>query len=114
MDLVSDLPVPGVPAAQLALIEKDFDAACAERFSNLLRRLGILRGVAQKYRVRCLSQCGPPLKPEVFPPPWGGSLAQVGNVGRNRAVVAVLSALWPLNGSYWESHPAARGRLGSL
>jgi hypothetical protein len=42
VDLVSDLSVPGIPAAQLALIEEDLDAACAEGLSNLLGCPGIL------------------------------------------------------------------------
>jgi hypothetical protein len=49
LDLLADRVVPGVPAPQLALIEPDLDAGGTERFSNTLRRLYILRGVAQEY-----------------------------------------------------------------
>ena len=51
VDLVPDLLIPRVPAPQLALIEKDLDAGRTQCLANLLGRLRILRGVAQKYRV---------------------------------------------------------------
>jgi hypothetical protein len=54
VDLAADLLVPGVPASQLALIEKDLDAGSLQRLANLLSGLRVLRGVAQKYRMRLL------------------------------------------------------------
>jgi hypothetical protein len=49
VDLVADLLIPRVTTAQLALIEKDLDTGRTQRLANLLSRLRILRGVAQKY-----------------------------------------------------------------
>ena len=46
LDLLADRLVPGIPAAQLALVEPDLDAGSAERLANPLRSLCILRGVA--------------------------------------------------------------------
>ena len=46
LDLLADRLVPGIPAAQLALVEPDLDAGGAERLANPLRSLCILRGVA--------------------------------------------------------------------
>jgi hypothetical protein len=51
VDLPPDLLIPNIPAPQLALIEKDFDAGRTQRLTNLLSGLRVLRGVAQKYRV---------------------------------------------------------------
>ena len=48
-DLLADLVVPRISAAQLALVEPDLDAARPQRLANAPRRLGILRGVAQEY-----------------------------------------------------------------
>jgi hypothetical protein len=42
VDLVTDLLIPRIPAPQLALIEKDLDAARTQCVGNLLRRPGIL------------------------------------------------------------------------
>jgi hypothetical protein len=42
LDLAPDLLIPGVPTAQLTLIEKDLDAARTQRIANPLRRLRIL------------------------------------------------------------------------
>jgi hypothetical protein len=42
VDSLANLPIPGVAAAQLALIEKDLDAARAQCLSNLLGCPGIL------------------------------------------------------------------------
>jgi len=50
--------IPGVPAAQLALIEPDLNPGSPERLADSLSRLGILRGVAQEYGVRPLSHDG--------------------------------------------------------
>src|SRR5450432_3287527 len=50
VDLFSDLPVPSIPAAQLALIEPDLNSAGPQRFANLPGGLGILRGIAQEHR----------------------------------------------------------------
>jgi hypothetical protein len=41
-DLAPDLLVPGVATAQLALIEKDLDTACAQRCGDFPSGLGIL------------------------------------------------------------------------
>src|SRR3984885_4911662 len=49
VDLVADLLIPRVPAPQPALIEKNLDVRRTQRLANLLSRLRILRGVAQKY-----------------------------------------------------------------
>ena len=51
-DLITDEMIPSVATPKFALIEKDFDARCAQRLANLLRGLRILGGVAQKYCVR--------------------------------------------------------------
>src|ERR1700721_2547746 len=51
VDLTPDLLVPGVPAAQLALVEKHLDARGTQRRANLLGSLCILGGVAQEYCV---------------------------------------------------------------
>jgi len=42
VDLVPDLMIPGVPAPQLALIEKDLDTGGAKCLANLLGSLRIL------------------------------------------------------------------------
>src|SRR5579862_2072531 len=55
VDLFSDLPVPNIPAAQLALIEPDFNAAGPQRFANPPGGLGILGGVAQENGARWLA-----------------------------------------------------------
>ena len=49
------LLIPRIPAPQLALIEKDFNAGRTQCLANPLRSLCILRGVAQEYRVRGFS-----------------------------------------------------------
>ena len=46
--------IPGIAAPQLALVEPDFDAGGAQRLANPLRRLRILRGVAEEYSARRL------------------------------------------------------------
>jgi hypothetical protein len=61
LDLVPDLLIPRVPAAQLALVEKHLDAGRTQRLANPLGRVRILRGVAQEYRVRWLSHRRSPL-----------------------------------------------------
>ena len=55
MDLAPDLLIPHIPAPQIALVEKDFNAGRTQCVTNLLRSLRILRSVAQEYRVRGLS-----------------------------------------------------------
>ena len=55
MDSNPDLPVPGISASQLALVEPDFDASCAECLANLLGRLRILRGGADRPSVQPVS-----------------------------------------------------------
>jgi len=42
VDLMLDLLVPGIPASQLALIEKDLDTGSAKCLANPLRSLRIL------------------------------------------------------------------------
>jgi hypothetical protein len=42
LDLLADRPVPRVPAAQLALVEPDFNARSAECLANLLGGLLVL------------------------------------------------------------------------
>jgi hypothetical protein len=71
VDLAPDLLIPGVPAAQLTLVEPDLNAGCSQCRANPLSGLRILRGVAQKHRVRWLSHNGPPpnKSPEGFSPP---------------------------------------------
>jgi hypothetical protein len=66
-DLAPNLLIPYIPASQFALIEPHLNAGCAQCIADLLCRIGILRGVAQKYRVRCLSHDGttPDTSPEV-------------------------------------------------
>jgi hypothetical protein len=49
VDLPADLPVPGISAPQLTLIEPDLDPAGAQRIANAPGRIGILRGIAQEY-----------------------------------------------------------------
>lgn len=55
-DLLPDLAVPRIPAAQLALIEPNLDTGGAQGLANPLSRLGILRGVAEEYSARRLRQ----------------------------------------------------------
>ena len=45
-DLITDQMIPGVPAAQLTLIEPNFDAGGAQRLANPSSRLPVLLGVA--------------------------------------------------------------------
>ena len=45
LDLLPDLLIPCVAADEFALVEPYLDAACAQRFSDALRRLGILRSI---------------------------------------------------------------------
>ena len=51
VDLLPDPAVPGVAASQFALIESDLNGGCAQCIANLLGRLGILRGIAQKHNL---------------------------------------------------------------
>ena len=71
VDLAPDLLIPQVPAPQFALIEEDLNAGGAKCLANLLCSLRILRGVAQKYRVRWLSHLRTTVhrSREVFSPP---------------------------------------------
>jgi len=76
VDLAPDLRIPQIPAPQLALIEKDLDAGCTQCLTNPLSCLCVLRGVAQKYRVRGLCNDGttPERAPEAFSePPWAAA-----------------------------------------
>ena len=47
-NLLADLLIPCIAAAKLALIEPDFDARSLKRVADAARRLGILRGIAEK------------------------------------------------------------------
>ena len=55
VNLTPDLLIPGVPAPKFTLVEPDFNTGAAECLENPLGRLRILRGVAQKYRMRGLN-----------------------------------------------------------
>ena len=68
MELTPDPLIPGVAASQLTLVEPDLYPGGAKCIANALRRLGILRGVTQKYAVRGLGHRRDPLtdRPEVF------------------------------------------------
>jgi hypothetical protein len=113
VDLPPDLLIPNIPAPQLALIEKDLDAGRTQRLANLLSGLRVLRGVAEKYRVRGL--CNDGTTPELMR--WRschasvcGSLAQVvqfrragspadGTTGDDPKTTRSVSALLLVNGS---------------
>jgi hypothetical protein len=47
LDLLADLLIPRVPAAQFALIEEDLDIGCAQCLGNLLGCPSILRGIGR-------------------------------------------------------------------
>jgi hypothetical protein len=49
MDLLADLVIPDIPAAQLALVEPHLDPGSPQRLADTPRRLGILRGIAQEH-----------------------------------------------------------------
>jgi hypothetical protein len=51
VDLAADPLIPRFSAPQLALVEKDFHPSGAQRVADSSRRLRILRGVAQEYRL---------------------------------------------------------------
>ena len=51
-DLLANRLIPDVPTPQLASVEPDLDASSAKGLANSLGGLLILRGVAQKHRVR--------------------------------------------------------------
>jgi hypothetical protein len=42
VDPLANLPIPGISASQLALVEPDFNSASPQFLANLLRSLGIL------------------------------------------------------------------------
>src|SRR5580658_7012714 len=42
LDLIPNLPIPGITAAQLALVEPHLDTCRFQRIGNALRHLGIL------------------------------------------------------------------------
>jgi hypothetical protein len=50
VDLLANLAIPNIASPQLALIEPDLYAGCTQCIANLLRRFGILRGIAQEHR----------------------------------------------------------------
>ena len=58
VDPFTDLPVPGVPAAQLALVEPDFNSRGPQRGTDACRRLRVLRGIADENCPRRLSHDG--------------------------------------------------------
>jgi hypothetical protein len=72
-DLLADLVVPRISAAQLALVEPDLDAARPQRLANAPRRLGILRGVAQEYGLSRLRHRGVLPLPQAAEYPLRGS-----------------------------------------
>ena len=49
VDLLADLPVPSISAAQLLAVEPGLDAGSPQRIADTPSRLHILRGVAQEY-----------------------------------------------------------------
>src|SRR5215469_11398649 len=51
-NLAANRLIPGIAAAQFVLVEPDLDATLTQALGNASRRLGILRGVAEKYRAR--------------------------------------------------------------
>ena len=75
LDLITDLAIPGISAPEFALVEPDLDSRSPEGIADPASSADVLRGVAQKYRVRCLSHGQPPLKsPKVLsPPPCAGA-----------------------------------------
>src|ERR1700746_2104 len=50
-DLATDLLVPHITAPQLALVEPDFDARGPKRIADATRGIGVLRTVAEEYRL---------------------------------------------------------------
>src|SRR5882672_10286983 len=50
LDLPADGRIPGIAAAQFALIEPNLDSRCAQRIADSGRGFGILLRVAQKHR----------------------------------------------------------------
>jgi len=81
------------------------------------RRQGILRGAAQKYRVRGLSHervnpcqvTGGLLIASV-----AGSLAEVAKLGRDRPASRSMSASLLFSGRFWESRPTAPGQIAAV
>src|SRR5882762_9375273 len=55
-NLLPNLPVPDIAAAQLTLVEPDFDTRCPECFADTAGSLGILRGIADKNALRSAVQ----------------------------------------------------------
>ena len=51
LDLAADFLVPDVAAAQFAHVEPDLDAKGPQGVGNMTGRLGILTGIAEKYRL---------------------------------------------------------------
>src|ERR1700691_3515634 len=51
LDLISDRVVPGIAAAQLALVEPHLDARGAQGLTDALGGRGVLGGVAEEYGV---------------------------------------------------------------
>jgi hypothetical protein len=75
-DLIADLAIPSVPAAQLALIEPYFDSSGPQHATDACRRLRVLRGIADEHCPRRFSHDGttPDRSREVFsPPPWAAA-----------------------------------------
>jgi hypothetical protein len=50
LDLLPDLRIPLVAAAQLALVEPHLNPETAQRLGDALRRVRVLVGVAQEHR----------------------------------------------------------------
>ena len=51
LDLTANLLIPGISASQLALIKPHLDTRRPQTFADALRRIRILRGVAQEHRL---------------------------------------------------------------
>ena len=74
-DFAPDPLVPDVSTPKLALVEPYLDACGSKRIADPPGGLGILRGIAQEYRMRGLSHRQDH--------PWGGLLSA--SVGRSLA-----------------------------
>src|SRR5271165_1207950 len=57
-DLSADFRIPGIAAAQFALVEPDLDGSGAQRCADSLRGLVVLRGVTEKDGARRFSHAG--------------------------------------------------------
>ena len=111
---LANLPIPGVSASQLTLVEPHFDARRAQCRANALSCLGILRGIAQEHRPgRCARRLS-----RLCPHPRPLDLVRVGKECPEQPVsgnsAKRTSAFHQLNGWYRESNRTARGRERQL